>query len=77
MMKIEAIHIRELNMPLAYPFETSFGVTTGRRILMIELEMRRHDARGVSVWRASTLIFQTRWSIRRGTFWRLSWLRGY
>ena len=37
-MKIEAIHMRELNMPLAHPFETSFGVTTGRRILLIELE---------------------------------------
>jgi O-succinylbenzoate synthase len=37
-MKIEAIHMRELNMPLAHPFETSFGVTTGRRILLVELE---------------------------------------
>ena len=37
-MKIEAIHIREVNMPLAFPFETSFGVTTGRRILLVELE---------------------------------------
>ena len=25
-------------MPLAFPFETSFGVTTGRRILLVELE---------------------------------------
>ena len=31
-MKIDAIHVSELSMPLAYPFETSFGVTTGRRI---------------------------------------------
>jgi O-succinylbenzoate synthase len=36
-MKIDAIHLREVNMPLAYPFETSFGVTTGRRILLVEL----------------------------------------
>jgi o-succinylbenzoate synthase len=36
-MKIEAIHMREVNMPLAHPFETSFGVTTGRRILLVEL----------------------------------------
>jgi O-succinylbenzoate synthase len=36
-MKIEAIHLREVNMPLAHPFETSFGVTTGRRILLVEL----------------------------------------
>jgi len=44
-MKIEAIHLRELNMPLAHPFETSFGVTTGRRILLVELE-----ADGLSAW---------------------------
>jgi O-succinylbenzoate synthase len=36
-MKIEAIHLREVNMPLAHPFETSFGVTTARRILLVEL----------------------------------------
>ena len=44
-MKIEAIHMRELNMPLAHPFETSFGITTGRRILLVEIE-----AEGVSAW---------------------------
>jgi O-succinylbenzoate synthase len=38
MLNIDAIHMREINMPLAHPFETSFGVTTGRRILLIELE---------------------------------------
>ena len=37
-MKIEAIHLREIQMPLAHPFETSFGVTTGRRILLVEIE---------------------------------------
>jgi len=44
-MKIEAIHLRELAMPLAHPFETSFGVTTGRRILLVELE-----SEGASAW---------------------------
>ena len=38
MLKIDAIHLREINMPLAHPFETSFGVTTGRRILLVEIE---------------------------------------
>ena len=38
MIHIDAIHLREINMPLAHPFETSFGVTTGRRILLVELE---------------------------------------
>ena len=37
-LQIDAIHLREINLPLAHPFETSFGVTTGRRILLIELE---------------------------------------
>lgn len=38
MLKIDAIHLREINMPLAYPFETSFGLTTARRILLVEIE---------------------------------------
>jgi O-succinylbenzoate synthase len=45
MLKIDAIHLREINMPLAHPFETSFGLTTGRRILLVELE-----GEGISAW---------------------------
>lgn len=45
MLKIDAIHLREINMPLAYPFETSFGLTTGRRILLIEIE-----SDGLTAW---------------------------
>jgi O-succinylbenzoate synthase len=48
-MKIEAIHMREVQMPLAHPFETSFGVTTGRRILLIELECEGFRAWGECV----------------------------
>jgi O-succinylbenzoate synthase len=44
-MKIDAIHLREIQMPLAHPFETSFGVTTGRRILLVEIE-----ADGLTAW---------------------------
>ena len=44
-MKIEAVHMREVSMPLAHPFETSFGVTTGRRILLVEIECE-----GISAW---------------------------
>jgi O-succinylbenzoate synthase len=44
-MKIEAVHLRELAMPLAHPFETSFGVTTGRRILLVELQCE-----GLTAW---------------------------
>ena len=45
MIHIDAIHMREINMPLAYPFETSFGLTTGRRILLVEIE-----AEGLTAW---------------------------
>ncbi len=34
-MKIEAITIREIQMPLVHFFETSFGRTTSRRIVLI------------------------------------------
>src|SRR5882757_5892754 len=45
MISIDAIHLREINMPLAHPFETSFGLTTGRRILLVELE-----SEGLTAW---------------------------
>ena len=45
MLNIDAIHLREINMLLAHPFETSFGLTTVRRILLIELE-----SDGLSAW---------------------------
>ncbi len=36
-MKIEALTLRELRMPLVTPFETSFGKTENRRILLVEI----------------------------------------
>jgi O-succinylbenzoate synthase len=45
MLNIDAIHLREINLPLAHPFETSFGITTARRILLIELE-----SEGLTAW---------------------------
>lgn len=36
-MKIEAITLREIHMRLKAPFETSFGVTQDRRILLVEV----------------------------------------
>jgi o-succinylbenzoate synthase len=45
MINIDAIHLREINMPLAHPFETSFGLTTTRRILLVELE-----SEGLTAW---------------------------
>ncbi len=45
MIRIDAIHLREINMPLAHPFETSFGLTDARRILLVELE-----SDGLTAW---------------------------
>lgn len=45
MFTVDAVHLREINLPLARPFETSFGQTTGRRILLVELE-----SDGLTAW---------------------------
>jgi O-succinylbenzoate synthase len=37
-MRIDNIVLREIRMPLVRPFETSFGVTRDRRILLIEVQ---------------------------------------
>ncbi len=37
-MRIDAIILRELAMPLVRPFETSFGVTRKRRVLLAEIQ---------------------------------------
>ena len=36
-MKVEQITLREIQMPLVAAFETSFGITTHRRILLVEV----------------------------------------
>jgi len=44
-MRIDAIFLRELRLPLVQPFQTSFGTTTERRILLVEIR-----AEGVTGW---------------------------
>jgi O-succinylbenzoate synthase len=44
-MRIDAIFLRELHIPLVQPFENSFGTTTERRILLVELK-----AEGLTGW---------------------------
>jgi O-succinylbenzoate synthase len=44
-MKIEFISLRELKMKLKAPFETSFGTTSERRVLLVEV-----GAGGLSGW---------------------------
>jgi len=36
-MKIERMELREIRLPLVAPFETSFGRTTGRRIILVKV----------------------------------------
>ncbi len=50
-MKIEQITLREIRMRLKAPFETSFGVTQDRRILLVEV-----SADGISGWSEITTI---------------------
>lgn len=44
-MKIDSIVVREIHMPLVRPFETSFGRTTDRRILLVEVQTE-----GITGW---------------------------
>src|SRR5256886_11919894 len=50
-MTIETIVLREIRMRLKAPFETSFGVTQDRRILLVEVIMD-----GLSGWGEVTTI---------------------
>lgn len=50
-MNIEAIVLREIRMRLKAPFETSFGVTQDRRILLVEVVVD-----GISGWGEVTTI---------------------
>ena len=47
-MKIEAITLREIQMPLVHFFETSFGRIYSRRILLITVALRGHQRLGRS-----------------------------
>ena len=45
-MRLSRIGLRKIRMPLVHPFETSFGRTTERQILLVEVE----DAEGAIGW---------------------------
>ncbi|MFZ3216858.1 MAG: o-succinylbenzoate synthase [Candidatus Acidiferrales bacterium] len=72
-MRLQKITLREIHMPLLAPFETSFGATSLRRILLIEV-----DSAGVSGWGESTAgedpyysyeTVETAWHIIRDFLW--------
>ena len=74
-MLLNKITLREIHLPLIAPFETSFGQTSLRRILLIEA-----DANGVSGWGESTAgedpyysyeTVETAWHIIRDYIWPL------
>ena len=48
-MRLRKITLREIHIPLIAPFETSFGSTSLRRILLVEA-----DVDGISGWGEST-----------------------
>ena len=48
-MKIEAVTLREIRMPLVHFFETSFGRTTERRILLVTLHTNGPEGWGECV----------------------------
>jgi o-succinylbenzoate synthase len=48
-MKIEAVTLREIRMPLVHFFETSFGRTTERRILLLTLHTKGPEGWGECV----------------------------
>jgi o-succinylbenzoate synthase len=49
-MKVEAITLREIRMPLVHFFETSFGRTTERRILLVTAHVVCVNSGGVDGW---------------------------
>jgi O-succinylbenzoate synthase len=72
-MRVQKVTLREIRMPLAMRFETSFGETTERRIMLVEAH-----ADGVSGWgecvAAETPYYspetiETAWHITRDFLW--------
>jgi len=72
-MRVRKLTLREIHLPLIAPFQTSFGTTTLRRILLIEA-----DVDGVIGWGESTAgedpyysyeTVETAWHIIRDFLW--------
>ena len=60
-MKIEAITLREIQMPLVHFFETSFGRTNNRRILLLTVHCEGADGWGECV-AGEGPFFSTEWT---------------
>ena len=77
-MKINRVELREIQMSLVHPFETSFGRTTLRRIVLV-----RVDAAGLTGWGEVTAgeaplysheTFETAWHVLRDFL--IPWVMG-
>ena len=73
-MRIQKITLREIRLPLLAPFQTSFGTTSLRRILLIEVQTEQ----GIAGWGESTAgenpyysyeTVETAWHILRDFLW--------
>jgi o-succinylbenzoate synthase len=74
-MKLNKVTLREIQLPLVSPFQTSVGITTLRRIVLIEA-----DVDGIAGWGESTAgetpyysheTVETAWHILRDHLWPL------
>ncbi|MGD0305013.1 MAG: o-succinylbenzoate synthase, partial [Candidatus Acidiferrales bacterium] len=74
-MRLNRVTLREIHMPLIAPFQTSFGISTLRRIVLIEAEVD-----GVIGWGEATVgedpyycyeTVETGWHILRDHAWPL------
>lgn len=72
-MRIERVTLREIRMPMVMRFETSFGATTDRRIMLVEVQ-----AGGVTGWGECTAgeephyspeTIESAWHILRDFLW--------
>jgi o-succinylbenzoate synthase len=72
-MKIRRVTLREINMRLLQPFETSFGSVTLRRILLVEVDVEGVIGWGESVAGESPFYspetIETAWHILRNFAW--------
>jgi o-succinylbenzoate synthase len=77
-VKVQSLTLREIRMPLVTPFETSFGRTTLRRILLVEAGVAGATGWGESVAGEgpfySPETVETAWHILRDFIWPI--LRG-
>ena len=74
-MKIQRVTLREIQMPLLQPFETSFGSVQTRRILLVEAEVDGVSGLGRMHGRRKSFLLPGNGRDRRATFFAISFGR--